>query len=947
MVAAGQLVELTASASDSDGSVSRYLWSQDSGDSVIIEASDSASASFSMPTKPQSETLVFIVTVTDNGGLSASDSITITHENAAPTVDAGSDQNVVAGATAILSGSAEDGDGDIISYAWTQTSGDSVTLTDADQAEASFTLPDKPASSTFAFVLTVTDNRDASASDSVNVAHDNALPVVDAGSDQNVVAGATAILSGSAEDGDGDIISYAWTQTSGDSVTLTDADQAEASFTLPDKPASSTFAFVLTVTDNRDASASDSVNVAHDNALPVVDAGSDQSVVANTRVTLTASATDSDGDVVSFGWAQIAGDSVDMTGVEELEAIFRLPEKPSEENFVFAFTATDNHGGKSTDSLTVAHINAPPTVSIEHSGSAEVGQTIMLTGNAEDSDGDIVAYAWRQTTGVSVAIDDTSASQISFVVPSPTATEALSFSLSVTDNRGATSTAMVTIAIQGQIGGRVTFDLVPLNPATSGLDYANTRASPARGLVVELRDADNTVLATTVTDAQGRYGFAPNLDQSVRVRVTAQLKNAPHWEVKVIDNTSGGALYVGQTALFEAAADGADRNLHFASGWGGSSYTEVRSAAPFAILDAVYAAMEKFRVIDNSVVFPLLQINWSENNRPADGEAADGDIGTSYYYANDVYILGAADSDTDEYDRHVVIHEWGHYFEDKLSRSDSIGGDHSGSDRLDLRVAFGEGWGNALSAMITDDRYYRDSYGSAQSNGFAVDIERNQAVNRGWFNESSVQSILYDLYNADSDGADQSTLGLGPIYRTLVSATYRNTPWLTSIFSFVEEFKTQQPNSGIEALLAAQGIDGVGGDGAGETHNGGIASVLPVYRRATVNGASLSGLCAVIEAGSRNKLGNRVFVSFKVLSAGAHNFVVTQIPDETAATSADIDFYIYRRGVVVAHALSAAAGEERATENLAVDDYVMAIYAFENDENLLTADTCFDLQISR
>ena len=119
-VAASRLVELTASASDSDGSVSGYLWSQDSGDSVVIDAPDSASASFSMPTKPQSETMVFTVTATDNEGLSASDSVTVTHENAAPKVDAGSDQNVVAGATAVLSGSADDGDGDIISYAWSQ-----------------------------------------------------------------------------------------------------------------------------------------------------------------------------------------------------------------------------------------------------------------------------------------------------------------------------------------------------------------------------------------------------------------------------------------------------------------------------------------------------------------------------------------------------------------------------------------------------------------------------------------------------------------------------------------------------------------------------------------------------------------------------------------------------------------------------------------------------------
>jgi len=885
------------------------------------------------------------VTVTDNGGLSASDSITITHENAAPTVDAGSDQNVVAGATVVLSGSAEDGDGDIISYAWTQTSGDSVTLNDADQAEASFTLPDKPASSTFAFVLTVTDNRDASASDTVNVAHDNALPAVDAGSDQSVVAGATVVLSGSAEDGDGDIISYAWTQTSGDSVTLNDADQAEASFTLPDKPASSTFAFVLTVTDNRDASASDTVNVAHDNALPVVDAGSDQSVVANTRVTLTASATDSDGDIVSYGWAQTSGDSVDISGADQLQASFTLPPKPAEESFVFAFTATDNRGGQSTDSLTVAHINALPTVSIERSGSAEVGQTITLIGDADDSDGDIVGYAWRQTTGVSVAIDDTSASQISFVLPSPAAAEALSFSLTVTDNRGAVATASVVIATQGQIGGRVTFDLVPLNPITSGLDYANTQASPARGLVVELRDADNTVLATTVTDAQGRYGFEVDLDQRVRVRVAAQLKNAPHWEVKVIDNTSGDALYVGQTALFEAAVGSAERNLHFASGWGGSSYTEVRAAGPFAILDAVYAAMEKFRAIDNSVVFPLLQINWSKNNRPFDGEVADGDIGTSYYDGEQIYLLGAADSDTDEYDRHVVIHEWGHYFEDKLSRSDSIGGSHGGSDRLDLRVAFGEGWGNALSAMITDDRYYRDSDGDAQSNGFYTDIEDNEIVNPGWFSEGSVQSILYDLYDTDSDGADQSALGLGPIYRTLVSDAYSNTPWMTSIFSFVEELNTQQTNSGIDALLTAQGIDGVGGDGAGETHDGGIASVLPVYHRATVNGAALTGLCGGSEAGTYNKLGNRVFVGFEVLNQGDHDFVVTQIPDENQQTNADIDFYIFRQGVLVAFGESYASGEERLTDELAeIGDYMMDIYLYEDGEH---PQTCFDLQISR
>ena len=55
-----------------------------------------------------------------------------------------------------------------------------------------------------------------------------------------------------------------------------------------------------------------------------------------------------------------------------------------------------------------------------------------------------------------------------------------------------------------------------------------------------------------------------------------------------------------------------------------------------------------------------------------------------------ICLVGAADQDTDEYDRHVIAHESGHYLEYYFSRSDSIGGPHALPDQLDLRVAFGE-----------------------------------------------------------------------------------------------------------------------------------------------------------------------------------------------------------------------------------------------------------------
>jgi hypothetical protein len=80
----------------------------------------------------------------------------------APTADAGSDQSVAEGGDVTLSGSGTPGEGyvgdgsDIVAYRWEQTDGTSVTLTDADQASASFTAPSVDSDEALTFQLTVT-----------------------------------------------------------------------------------------------------------------------------------------------------------------------------------------------------------------------------------------------------------------------------------------------------------------------------------------------------------------------------------------------------------------------------------------------------------------------------------------------------------------------------------------------------------------------------------------------------------------------------------------------------------------------------------------------------------------------------------------------------------------------------------------------------------------------
>ena len=57
-------------------------------------------------------------------------------------------------------------------------------------------------------------------------------------------------------------MSYAWTQTGGVTVSLTDADTAQVTFTVPsDSPGSATFTFKLRVTDSTGLYSEDTAKV--------------------------------------------------------------------------------------------------------------------------------------------------------------------------------------------------------------------------------------------------------------------------------------------------------------------------------------------------------------------------------------------------------------------------------------------------------------------------------------------------------------------------------------------------------------------------------------------------------------------------------------------------------------------------------------------------------------
>ena len=505
-----------------------------------------------------------------------------------------------------------------------------------------------------------------------------------------------------------------------------------------------------------------------------------------------------------------------------------------------------------------------------------------------------------------------------------------------------------------RVTGNITYDRVP-HAADASLDYNRTIRQPVRGAVIEAVNAQGQVLATTRTDEAGDYGFDIDVNTSIRVQVKAQLlsdEGQQKWDLKVTDNTQSNSLYVLQGSLLDTGQNARQvRDLHAPHGWDGQSYSDPRAAAPFAILDSVYLAVKAIGEIDETVEFPPLEIRWSPNNRTLTGQRALGHIGTSSFVVSKedvdaIYLLGEADRDTDEYDPHVILHEWAHYFEHALSRRDSLGGLHSLQDRLDPRVAFSEGWGNAFAGNVTGDPIYKDSSGTGQSKGFLFNLETLESQNRGWYNEASVSAVLYDIIDDAADAGDTVSGGLSAIYNVMRSDDYINAPVFATIFSVADGLRKDMPEqeTDLDNLLALHGISGRGANGVGEKNAGAIRSALPVYKQAEVNGGTVN-LCSVDDAGIHNKLGNREFIFLDLDVAQELTLTLTKTLGDDRR---DPDFNIWRGTELLHKSASSGAGEEEFQGRLESGRYIIEAFDFYNinGSGSRRSDSCYDLRVA-
>jgi len=514
----------------------------------------------------------------------------------------------------------------------------------------------------------------------------------------------------------------------------------------------------------------------------------------------------------------------------------------------------------------------------------------------------------------------------------------------------------------GSVNGRVTFVRIPFGSNTrDGLNYANPQNRPARGVTVRALAAGTTTeLARAVTDDDGDYALNVTAGTNVTIEVVAEMvktASSPRWDFTVRDlppppdptdpdpppfpNPLPATYTYSDGTQF--AASGATHDVLIPSGLSATGAAAgTRASAPFAILDTIYQAVQLVLSAKADVDFPALVADWGIDNAPEDG---------TYFTAADVqHIVLTADltADTDEFDQHVIAHEFGHYIEYNFSRADNIGGTHGIGDKLDPRVAFGEGFGYAFGAMVLNDPITRDSfvsnlYGCPNnqcSSSFNVNTNP-PATSAGddfgcWCSESSVWSLLWDVFDNDGEAGDPVTLGFKPIWDVLVGPQ-KITPAFTTIFSFITALKDLNAGSAtaINTLVAAQNINGNTIDAYGSTETNFPtrfidSEVFPIYATATVGGSPVT-LRSVDTAGptaddtSGNKLSDRRFIRFM----GTGGTVTVTATSTSPLATRDVDFIVYRStpfGFVRSGQDGPAASESETFATAATSEYLIDVY---------------------
>ncbi len=249
-------VTFTASASDQDGTITKYAWDFD-GDGQIDYTGTSDTETY---TYSSAGTYTATVTVTDDQGATATDSIQITvstYENTPPTVTLNA--SPLSGNVPLdvqFTASAKDTDGTVTTYEW-DLDGDGVFERNTGSSDiTSYTYNTE---GTYNVTVRVTDDAGATATDTIKITvNANSAPVVNLTADPvSGTAPLTVYLEAKATSQNGTITKYAW-DFDGDGQFDAEGAESSTNYTFDTE---GTYNATVKVYDNNGLTATDTIKI--------------------------------------------------------------------------------------------------------------------------------------------------------------------------------------------------------------------------------------------------------------------------------------------------------------------------------------------------------------------------------------------------------------------------------------------------------------------------------------------------------------------------------------------------------------------------------------------------------------------------------------------------------------------------------------------------------------
>ena len=543
----GGSITLQGSGSDPDGNDSdlTYSWSQSPASPVV--SFDNRTLATPEITAPlvADETEITLTLRVDDGTDYTTDTMVLTIQdvppvNQAPSADAGNDRQVDEGGSITLQGSGSDPDGNDsdLTYSWSQSPASPVVSFDnRTLATPEITAPLVADETEITLTLRVDDGTDYTTDTMVLTIQDvppvNQAPSADAGNDRQVDEGGSITLQGSGSDPDGNDsdLTYSWSQSplspvvSFDNRTLATpeitaplvADETEITLTLrvDDGTDYTTDTMVLTIQD-----------VTTDNIRPAVNVGPNQTVKEGEQVSMPWTASDPDGDTMTYSWLQNPLTPAITLGSPNLSpTTFTAPQVDDDTVFTLTLEVTTGQHTVEDSLIVTVRNNHPPTVDAGQNRTVNEGTIVILSGTASDPDRDRLTYIWERISGPQITLtnDDTLRSQFT---PRVTSDEDIVFRFTATDDSDESADDTVTITVRdvpisvlsatynpgnGQLTVTFNQDIGPSAPDYSAMHIRST-GSDSSGIALSSVTAVHTGRTITATLGSGQQEEYDDLD---------------------------------------------------------------------------------------------------------------------------------------------------------------------------------------------------------------------------------------------------------------------------------------------------------------------------------------------------------------------------------------------------------------------------------------------------